>query len=121
MPISIVEWDKSVDTELGTTVRVCVTIAQSDLESSLEATSSAVGLHPAPAAPFWPSQPWFCQLMSLLVDLLQIILPQDNLLKNSDVLSETRQAEADRMASVHRSFVQQGFSADVAEMVSKAM
>ena len=33
-------------------------------------------------APFWPSQPLFRQLTSMLTDLLQMITPKDNLLKN---------------------------------------
>ena len=34
-------------------------------------------------APFWPSQPWFRQLTSMLTDLPRMITPKDNLLKNS--------------------------------------
>ena len=34
-------------------------------------------------APFWPSQPWFRQLTSMLTDFPRVITPKDNLLKNS--------------------------------------
>ena len=34
-------------------------------------------------APFWPSQPWFCQMTSLLTDLPRAISQRDNLLKNA--------------------------------------
>ena len=34
-------------------------------------------------APFWPSQPWFRQLTSMLTDLPRMVTPKDNLLKNS--------------------------------------
>ena len=34
-------------------------------------------------APFWPSQPWFCQMTSMLTDLPRAISQRDDLLKNA--------------------------------------
>ena len=36
-----------------------------------------------PTAPFWPSQPWFRQLTSMLTDLPRAISQRDDLLKNA--------------------------------------
>ena len=70
-------------------------------------------------APFWPSQPWFRQLTSMLTDLPWAISQRDDLLKNAVTGMRYPKAEAMRL-TVRKSFVDRGFSANVAVTAARA-
>ena len=74
-PLSDVERNKRSDAELGEPTNLIPRVLR-----KLRLQWSAWILL---VAPFWPSQPWFRQLTSMLTDLPRVITPKDNLLKNS--------------------------------------
>ena len=74
-------------------------------------------------APFWPSQPWFRQMTSMLTDLPRAISqrgrpPEER--GHGDAVPQTGGDEVDCMASVRKSFVDRGFSANVADTAARA-
>ena len=72
-------------------------------------------------APFWPSQPWFCQMTSMLTDLPRAISQRDDLLKNAVTGMRYPKPEAMRLTVWPRkSFVDHGFSANVADTAARA-